>query len=136
MIALDTNVPSELLKPSPDPAVVEWLRASGTDLCLTSMTIAELRLGVALLPGGKRRDSLATRIGRLSQEFAARILPFDQMAAQAYARVIASRRLAGHPMSPEDGVIAATAIAHGAALATRDTSDFEGLGLKLINPWE
>ena len=137
MIILDTNVLSELLRPQPAPQVDHWLAAQdGAKVYFTSVGEAELRRGVTILPAGKRRNALTTAIeGLLAEEFRDRILPFDRAAARAYATIAAARRAAGRPISQFDGQIAAIARAREAAVATRNTSDYEGCGIELMDPW-
>ena len=138
MIVLDTNVLSELLRPSPAPQVEAWLAAQdGTNVYFTAVGEAELRHGVAILPAGRRRDALAQAIeGMLDEDFRDRILPFDREAARAYAAIAAERRAAGRPISQFDCQIAAIARAQGASVATRNTGDYEGCGVAVIDPWE
>jgi predicted nucleic acid-binding protein len=137
MIILDTNVLSELLRPAPAGQVERWLAAQdGTKVYFTTVGEAELRLGVAILPAGKRRAALTTAIeGLLDEDFRNRILPFDRPAARAYATVAAERRAAGRPISQFDCQTAAIARAREATVATRNTSDYEGCGIELIDPW-
>jgi predicted nucleic acid-binding protein len=138
MIVLDTNVLSELLRPTPMPQVEAWLAAQdGTSVYFTTVGEAELRHGVAILPAGRRRTALGAAIdGMLDEDFRNRILPFDREAASAYAVIAATRRAAGRPISQFDCQIAAIARAHGAGVATRNTSDYEGCGIALIDPWD
>ena len=137
MIVLDTNVLSELLRPTPAPQVEAWLAAQdGTNVYFTAVGEAELRHGVAILPAGRRRDTLAQAIeGMLDEDFRDRILPFDREAARAYAAIAAERRAAGRPISQFDCQIAAIARAHGASVATRNIGDYEGCGVAVIDPW-
>jgi toxin FitB len=137
MIIIDTNVISELLRPIPEPAVEAWLgEQDGLSIYLTAISEAELRYGVAVMSSGKRRDGLGVAIDRiLRDDMAGRILPFDSAAARAYADIAATRRSAGKPISQADCQIAAIARAHNAPVATRNTPDFEGCGIDLINPW-
>ncbi|MFN7835399.1 MAG: PIN domain-containing protein [Burkholderiaceae bacterium] len=137
MIVLDTNVISELLRPAPATQVEAWLSAQdGTEVYFTTVGEAELRHGVAILPAGKRRTALAKAIeGILEEDFRDRILPFDRAAANAYAAIAAKRRAAGRPISQFDCQIAAIASAHEAAIATRNTGDYEGCGIDVIDPW-
>ena len=137
MIILDTNVVSELLRSTPSPAVEAWLAAQdGGTVFFTAIGEAELRLGVAILPAGRRRTSLAEAIDAMLQEdFRDRILPFDTAAAQAYAAIAADRRAAGRPISQFDGQIAAIACIRQAVLATRNTVDYENCGIEVIDPW-
>ena len=137
MIILDTNVLSELLRPAPAGQVERWLAAQdGTKVYFTTVGEAELRLGVAILPAGKRRATLTTAIeGLLDEDFRDRILPFDRPAARAYATIAAERRASGRAISQFDCQIAAIARAREATVATRNTSDYEGCGIELIDPW-
>jgi predicted nucleic acid-binding protein len=137
VILLDTNVVSEPLRPAPDARVVAWIDAQALEtLFLSAITVAELRAGVALLPPGKRRaglqESLETQVLPL---FAGRILPFDQDCTQAYAALTAKARTAGQAIASADGYIAALAITHGLAVATRDTRPFDAAGAAVVNPW-
>ncbi len=137
MIIVDTNVVSELLCASPSPEVEAWLSSQdGADVYLTAISEAELRYGVAVMARGKRQRLLAEAVnGILHEDFRDRILPFDSVAADEYASIGAKRRAAGRPISQFDCQIAAIARANGAALATRNVGDFEGCGVKLIDPW-
>ena len=137
MILLDTNVVSEPLKASGDTNVLAWIDAQIIEtLYLSTISLAELRFGIAVLPEGKRRDTLHSSLERrILPLFAGRILSFDDTASQAYATLRASARAAGQAIAPADGYIAAIAATHGFAIATRDTSPFEAAGLVVINPW-
>ena len=139
MILLDTNVLSELMRPSPNPAVVQWLDSRpDAEIWICSVTMAEIRLGIALLPQGKRTKALhAATEQMLEEDFAGRCLPFDCQAAAHYARIVATRQLQGLPVSVEDAQIASVALTGGLALATRNTKDFAAInGLQVVNPWE
>ncbi|MEW6168143.1 MAG: type II toxin-antitoxin system VapC family toxin [Pseudomonadota bacterium] len=138
MILLDTNVVSEPLRPAPEARVIEWLDAQALEtLYLSAMTVAELRAGVALLPAGKRRAKLHEYLEqRALPSFVGRVLPFDLACTSAYARVLAKARKAGTGIETADACIAATALANGFTVATRDTSPFRAAGLAVINPWE
>jgi predicted nucleic acid-binding protein len=137
MIVLDTNVLSELIRPSPSPAVIQWVSDQPpASVFLSAITEAELRYGLALLPTGKRRSDLAVAIeGMLRVEFEGRILPFDSDAAIAFALIAAARRQSGRPISQADAQIAAVAQSRGAALASRNVGDFSDCGIEVINPW-
>ncbi len=136
MILLDTNVLSELMRPAPDPAVEQWLAAQpDASVFISAITEAELRYGAALLPSGKRSAALTAEIeGMLEEDFGGRILPFDSLAAQAFATLAAERRQAGKPISQADAQIAAVARSRGASLATRNAPDFQDCGIEVINP--
>jgi toxin FitB len=136
-VVLDTNVLSELLRAAPAPAVLAWVAAQPDEgVYVTAVTQAEMMLGVRLLPPGKRRTALESAVGAMfAEEFARRILPFDEAAVPPYVSIVASRRAAGRPISQFDAQIAAIAADRGYALATRNTGDFEGAGVELVNPW-
>ena len=138
MIILDTNVVSELMKAARAESVIRWTAAqSATSLYTTSITQAEILHGIALLPSGKRRDALdAAAEAMFKEDFGGRVLPFGGDAAQAYARIGADRRRAGRPISHFDAQIAAIARSIGAAIATRNVADYDGCGVKVLNPWE
>jgi predicted nucleic acid-binding protein len=137
MILLDTNVVSELMRPAPSEAVLAWFAAQdAADLYLSAIGEAELRRGAAMLPAGNRRDqSMAAIEAMITKDFAGRILPFDSAAASALVLVFLERRAAGRPIRLADCQIAATARAQGAAIATRNTADFAGCGIAVIDPW-
>jgi toxin FitB len=136
MTILDTNVVSELMRPNPDPSVVRWFAdLSAEESHLTSITVAEILLGIELLPTGKRRDVLRAGAERTLAVFADHILAFDEKAAHEFSVVSATRRRQGRPMSEFDAQIAAIARTHRATVATRDKDDFEGCGVRLVNPW-
>ena len=137
MIVVDTNVISEPLRQPPESRVIEWIDAQPIEtLYLAAITVAELRFGVASLPAGKRRDRLHESLERqVLPLFAGRVLPFDAAASPFYAESMAKARSAGLAIATADGYIAATAIANGMMVATRDTSPFEAAGVPIINPW-
>ncbi len=137
MIVLDTNVVSELMLPHPASQVVDWVgRQSALRLYISSISEAELRYGVGILPEGNRRKTLQAAVeGLLREDFAGRILPFDSAAARAYAVIAGVRRNAGRPISQPDCQIAAITRSVGATVATRDTGGFDGCGIRVVNPW-
>jgi predicted nucleic acid-binding protein len=135
---LDTNVVSEVMATSPSHTVLAWLANVRTadELFITTITVGEILYGIELLPMGKRRDKLsADAEGMFEEDYEARILVFDEPSARAFARLAAARRNMGRPIPQLDAQIAAIAYAHSAALATRNTADFEGCGIRLVNPW-
>ncbi|HIJ81457.1 MAG TPA: type II toxin-antitoxin system VapC family toxin [Desulfuromonadales bacterium] len=138
-IVLDTNVISELMRSSPDQAVIDWF-ANRTDafFYISAITQAEIMLGIAVLPAGKRRESLANAANLMfTQEFAGKCLPFDAAAAVNYSILVSNRRRSGHATTTEDAMIASIAMAHGCSLATRNIKDFLFIsGLTLLNPWQ
>lgn len=138
MIVLDTNVVSEAMKPHCAPSVRAWLNAQLTEsLFLTSTSLAELLLGVALASPGRRRDLLEEQLqNALGLLFVGRVLPYDEAAAKAYSQIVSRARSQGRAISIADGQIAAIASVNKFAVATRDTAPFEAAGVAVINPWE
>lgn len=137
MIVLDTNVISEVVKSSPNAAVMDWLKSQPqSSVFTTTICEAEILYGLALLPKGRRRTTLQSAVdGILREALREHILPFDSAAAAVYPELIVSRRAAGRPISQADAQIAAIVVAHGAALATRNATDFEQCRIRVINPW-
>jgi toxin FitB len=138
VIVLDTNVLSEVFKPGPFPEVLSWLAAQEpSSVFTTTITQAELLYGVESLPPGKRRTRLvASAEGILNEEFEGRTLPFDEQAARRFARIVVARDALGRPISQFDAMIAAIARSRHAAVATRDTADFDHCGIRIIDPWK
>ena len=138
MILLDTNVLSELMRPAPADAVLRWLDGQPPDgLATTTLCVAELGAGLAVLPAGARQQDLRARAATLlSQGFVGRIYGFDLDAAAAYGDLLAMRRRAGLSASGFDLLIAAIAHTRNLTVATRNIGDFEGCGLRLLNPWD
>jgi predicted nucleic acid-binding protein len=135
---LDTNVLSELMRPQPAPEVMAWFEHNhGAAFHTSAITQAEILLGIALLPDGKRRNALAEAAERMFREdFAGRCLPFGESAANEYALLVAARTRAGQPISTEDAQIAAIALTHRLPLVTRNQKDFTRIdGLETVNPW-
>jgi toxin FitB len=138
VILLDTNVLSELMRPTPDPHVVRWLDARPAgEVWISALTIAEIRLGILRLLGGKKKALLLDLAEQMFKEdFHDRCLPFDCEAAFEYAVIVDQRNRQGHPISVEDAQIAAIARTAELALTTRNTKDFSDIeGLTLLNPW-
>ncbi len=137
MILLDTNVVSEPLKPRPDPAVVAWLdRQVVETLHLSTVTVAELRFGIAALSEGRRKRDLSARFEEsVLPVFGRRIHGFDLAASAAYADIRATARAEGRAIGAADAFVAAIASVHGFTVATRDVSGFEAAGLPVIDPF-
>jgi toxin FitB len=137
MIIVDTNVASELMKPSPAPVVRDWVRARrGDELCMTSITLAEIRCGIERLPAGRRRDLLKATADDVFAAFEDQVLPFDAAAAAHYSVIVTRRDRAGLPIDGFDAQIASICHRHDAALATRNLKDFQDTGIDVIDPWQ
>lgn len=137
IIVLDTNVISELMRDNPDQMVVDWFDAQHTNsLSITTITQAEVLTGIALLPDGRRKNNLLEFADNIfGSLFIGRVLVFDSNAASIYAEIFAQRQAAGRPISQADCQIAAIARSREAAIATRNITDFEEVGVELIDPW-
>lgn len=137
MIVLDTNVASELMRPSPDVLVREWIRVRrGEGLRTTAITLAEIRYGIERLPAGRRRERLKMTADDVFAAFAARLLPFDREAAAQYGPLVVGRERAGRPIDVVDAQIASICRSRGAALATRNVRDFDATGIEVVDPWD
>jgi toxin FitB len=138
LILVDTNVLSEALRPAPEPAVMHWLNVNAATYRVPAVVFAEMWAGVEVMPVGARRLRLTAAIEQIEHRFVAldRVLPITLEIARAFGTVIGQRQRKGKGTKPMDALIAATALVHNAALATRNTSDFTNVGLTLINPWE
>lgn len=137
MILLDTNVVSELMRRVPDPSVMAWIDGQPQQrLHISSVTRAEIDLGIAILPEGQRKQGLQAAALRMFAEFRGRCLALDEPAASRYAALVSARMRAGRPISVEDAQIAAMALAGGLVLATRNVRDFAEIdGLSVIDPF-
>jgi toxin FitB len=130
---VDANVLSEPTKPSPDPRVVHWLRAHEADIAVDPVILGELRFGILILPKGRKRTALErwfdAGAGRLH------CLPWDAESGLKWAELLADLRKAGRTMPIKDSLIAATAIVHGLAVATRNRIDFGKAGVHVVDPF-
>lgn len=138
MIVLDTNVVSEPMKPVPDPRIERWLDTQLIEtFFFTSVGLAELLIGIDILPDGKRKQVLTQKLdyisGRLFQQ---RILPFDAEAARTMSELNTRATRLGYNVTFADAQIAAIAAAHGFAVASRDEKPFRAMGVTVINPWQ
>ena len=137
MIVLDTNVISELTKNQPAPIVLAWFdRQRDAELCIASVTEAELWAGSEILPRGRRRSELEEANVRIINEVVGgRVLPFNRAAARMYAVILAHRNAIGRPINKSDCMIAAIARVNDATVATRDIGGFQHCGIEVVNPW-
>lgn len=127
------------MRPSPSAAVLAWLAQSHETgpVFVTTITVAEILFGIELLPRGKRRDQMLLQAeAAFAEDFSGRVLPFDEDAARTFPGIMIRRRTQGRPIADLDAQIAAIARCRGAILATRNTDDFEGCGVRLVNPWQ
>jgi len=138
VIILDTNVVSALMRKPSDAAVIAWLdRQPAESIWITSVTLFEARLGLALLPDGKRRSALESAFARLLEEdLDNRVLDFDTGAAIEAAELAAQRQRAGRPVDIRDTQIAGIALARHATLATRNARHFADLKINVVDPWQ
>jgi len=137
VILLDTNVISALMQRDVDPLVVSWLDSQPPEsIWTTSITVFEIRFGLEILATGRRRQLLEEAFSRtLAEDFEGRVVPFDEAAAQAAARIAAARRRLGRSVDMRDVQIAGIAEARKAAIATRNVRHFHDLGPVVIDPW-
>jgi len=136
MIFLDTNVLSETLRRSPDPAVVSWLVRYDAELALPTVAIAEIAFGIHKIRPDQRANRLEEGLSEWRRRFADRIFGLTETAALAYGEIMGAAAREGRGMSAPDGMIAAIARVNGGRLATRNLADFATAGLALISPWE
>jgi toxin FitB len=138
MIVLDTNVLSEILRPVPEPRVVEWLREQPrASVFTTTITRGEILYGIRVLPAGKRRNGLWNAALQIFDvDLDGQVLSFDSAAADDHAEISAARRAAGRPIAQFDAQIAGITLSRGAQLATRNVEDFDACDFKVINPWD
>ena len=135
MIILDTNVISETTRPTPHPAVLRWLGQHLNECMVSVVTMQELEFGAQRMPEGNRRRDVESAIADLIQGFDGCFVPLSLESARMTGAVLAARLAAGRPTSMSDAQIAGTALVHGAAIATRNITDFDGLGIELMDPW-
>ena len=137
MYLLDTNILSELMRPQANPSVIDWLdNQQEGDLYISSITIAEIKLGIALLPEGKKRSLLADSADYMLQDFKDRRLDFNALSAEKYANIVANCSKVGRPITVEDAQIAAICQVQQYVLVTRNIRDFEMIDLlDIYNPF-
>lgn len=136
MIVLDTNVISEVFNPVPNLRVLNWLQQQSAQLHTTAITRAELLFGAFVLPSGRRRAELLSGLQRIFRtRFPGRVLPYDEVAADAHAEIAARRRAIGRASSQSDLMIAGIVRSLEATLATRNAKDFADCGIALVDPW-
>jgi predicted nucleic acid-binding protein len=135
VIIVDTNIVSELLREDPDESVAKWVDSHPL-LSTTAITVQESYYGLERMPESRRRSALFDQLDRVFEEvFGPRLLPYDAVAARCTAALVVVRERMGRPIGVADAQIAGIALAHGASLATRNTRDFAGLPLDVVDPW-
>ena len=134
---LDTNVPSELTRPKPEPEVIQWLDdADDLRLFLSVVSRGEIFKGITVLPEGKRRQQLQQWVDEtLRPWFDGRILPVSESVAERWGVLAGECQLTGRPLNVADGLIAATALEHGLTVVTRNVKDFSNLGVSVLDLW-
>jgi len=134
---LDTNVPSELTRPKPEPEVIQWLDdADDLRLFLSVVSLGEIFKGITVLPEGKRRQQLQQWVVEtLRPWFDGRILPVSESVAERWGVLSGECQLTGRPLNVADGLIAATALEHGLTVVTRNVKDFSNLGVSVLDLW-
>jgi len=135
MILVDSNVWRQTENPGGDPDVRGWLAANDRETVLSALVLAEMRFGVALMAGGKKRQRIDEWLNALAQSYRGNILPFDGACADQFGRLAAFAKQSGRNVSTIDLQLAAQAAAYGMAIATRNVKDFAGFDIELINPW-
>lgn len=122
------------MRPAPNPLVVEWLRDNEPDLAVNPIVLGEIEYGILLLAEGRQRRQLREWFANKVRGLA--ILDFDAATATIWAQLLADLRRKATPMPVKDSLIAASAIKHGLAVATRNVADFAKANVKIINPFE
>jgi toxin FitB len=130
---VDADVLSESTKPSPDMRVVRWLRKHESEIAVSPVVLGELEFGILLLPAGRRRTRLQEWFTQGVQRI--QVLDFDALTASTWADLLRRLRKQGLAMPVKDSLIAATALVHGLTVATRNTTDYQNAGIRLVNPF-
>lgn len=138
MYLLDTCVFSELTKKQPSESVTDWLLGREEALYYVSaMTFGEIKKGVEKMEDSSRRKKLEHWVDEfLIPRFWSRILAIDSRVANIWGPLVAKAEKKGRVLPTIDSLIAATALTHGLHIVTRNSKDFDGLGISLINPWD
>ena len=138
---LDTCAISELIKPAPDPGVLEWFaQQDELSLYLSALSLGELKRGIEKLSAGKRKTFLQKWLAEnVIQRFSDRVLPLDRNICLRWGEMQAQPEKQGKPMPMPmpaiDGLIAATALQHQLTVVTRNSKDMEASGVAPLNPW-
>lgn len=135
MIFLDTNVLAESMRRAPEPQVIDWLIRNDSEAALSIVVIAEIIFGIEKIHNDQRSPRLWTLLQDHRLRFRDRIFDFGEEDAVICGRIMGEASRTGRTMDMPDAMIAATALRHGAALATRNVKDFAVDGLIVIDPW-
>ena len=136
MIILDTNVLSEIMRPTPNPTVMAWLDPiDRSEAWTTSITVYELEFGVFKLDAGRKRNERRSEVDQMLRLFEDRIVPLERQSAAIAAELFHERRRLGRTVDQRDTFIAGIAIAAQATIATRNIRHFADLAIDVVNPW-
>lgn len=137
MIVFDTNLVSEAIKPNCDERVAKWLSRLDSELmATTTINLAELWSGIAIMPDGKRKSDLKSMTeAYVAVAFRENVFAFDTQSAVTFAEIFGDMKTRGKSILLADCQIAAIAVANGCTIATRDVHPFRAAGLHVINPW-
>jgi predicted nucleic acid-binding protein len=130
---VDANVLSEATKASPEPKVLEWLRANEAELAMDPIILGEIRFGIDRMPPGRRRERFERWFAEGVENFVC--LPIEAATGIRWAQLLAKLRASGSAMPVKDSLIAATALVHGLTVATRNSRDFQRAGVKVFDPF-
>lgn len=130
---VDANVLSEPTRTAPDPSCVSWLKRHEHDVAVDPVILGEIRFGILVLPKGARRRKLEQWFDAGVQRL--QCLPWEAETGLRWAELLASLRRSGRAMPIKDSLIAATALVHGLTVATRNRTDFEKAGVKIVDPF-
>ena len=130
---VDANVLSEATKAVPSEVVVDWLRRHEHVVAVNAVVLGELEFGILLLPSGRRRKRLESWFSNVVEILP--VLDMDRETARLWAALLARLRKKGRAMPLKDSLIAASALQHGLAVATRNSGDFAHCGVRLVDPF-
>jgi predicted nucleic acid-binding protein len=131
---VDANVLSEPTKPVAEPRVVAWLKDNERHLAVNPIVLGEIEYGILLLPPGRKRNRLGQWFAEGAERM--RVLDIDTATAATWARLLARLKEEGRAMPVKDSLIAATALVHKLTVATRNTSDYQHAGVRLVDPFQ
>lgn len=134
---LDTCVISELVRPSPDEAVINWMRQIPDErVYLSVITIGEIRKGITKLPESKKKNQLTNWLNTLLEDYQARIYPINLTVAENWGIIQGKAENRGTPVASVDSLIAAVAQTYNLIVVTRNENDFASTNVTILNPWK